>query len=227
MQEFMLSWNFEYTKAITTSYCGKSRRWLWTKALQLTWPFLGQINVQFFPVHGHTLYACVIVIMALVCVSGCKHSGETTLADQHQPLLWWTTSRWTMQCTQWSFVVDVSFHQICLILSICNYELCSWRFWLAIEFIFFLLVCVPTLYSFCIFQAPKLSKHFLDNANQVVDTISFDTMSVSSFGDEDSDDDTVPLYSAPGEKETGWVMNWWLSTLLSINFHFERKLEII
>ena len=65
---------------------------------------------------------------------------------------------------------------------------------------------VYSLYTL-IFQAPKLSKHLLDNANQVVDTISFDTMSVSSFGDEDSDDDTVPLYSAPGEKETGWVMN--------------------
>ena len=61
---------------------------------------------------------------------------------------------------------------------------------------------VPTLYPFCIFQAPKLSKHLLDNANQVVDAISFDTMSVSSFGDEDSDDDTVPLYSVPGEKES-------------------------
>ena len=77
--------------------------------------------------------------------------------------------------------------------------------YLAIESIF-LFVCVPTLYSLYIFQAPKLSKHLLDNANQVVDTISFDTMSVSSFGDEDSDDDTVPLYSTPGEKETGWVI---------------------
>ena len=47
------------------------------------------LNLHFFPVcmHGHTLYACVIYTTALVCMSGCKHSGETTLADQHQPLL--------------------------------------------------------------------------------------------------------------------------------------------
>ena len=63
------------------------------------------------------------------------------------------------------------------------------------------------LYSLHISQVPKLSKHLLDNANQVVDTVSFDTMSVSSFGDEDSDDDTVPLHPTPGERETGWVIS--------------------
>jgi len=51
--------------------------------------------------------------------------------------------------------------------------------------------------------SPQLSRHFLDNATNVVDTISLDTMSVSSFGDEEEEEDTVSLYSAPGEREAG------------------------
>lgn len=40
----------------------------------------------------------------------------------------------------------------------------------------------------------------------MVDTISLDTMSVSSFGDEEEEEDTVSLYSAPGEREAGFVL---------------------
>ena len=51
-------------------------------------------------------------------------------------------------------------------------------------------------------------------------------MSVSSFGDEDSDDDTVPLHPTPGERETGWVISRRSHFFQSPVIPYSRKLSV-